>query len=88
MATHECIIGFIRMDDSELITVSGLREHVADRIRHNNELKELGIVSDWMYRKEWTIKDYADKRKNTNLTRFDFCPECGNRIDWATIRRG
>ena len=89
MENHECVIGLIRVaDDSEPTTVRGLQEHIAYRVSHNKEMKELGIVADWMFCKEWTIKDYTDKRKNTNLTRFDFCPECGKRIDWAAIRRG
>ena len=89
MGEHECVIGLLRVaDDSELTTVSGLHEHIAYRISYNDEIRRFGIVADWMYHKEWTIKDYADKRKNTNLTRFDFCPECGKRIDWAAIRRG
>lgn len=88
MAEHECVVGIIHVcDDSELTTVAGLREHIADRIRRNRDLLELGVVAAWMFRKEWSLKDYADKRKSTNLTQFDFCPECGKRIDWAAIRK-
>lgn len=36
--------------------------------------------------KEYTLQDYADKRKSTNLIRFDFCPYCGRKIDWKKIK--
>ena len=88
MAEHECIVGLLNnCETPELATVSAVREYVADSVRYNQQLKDMGIVSVWLYRKEWALKDYADKRKSTNLTRFDFCPECGKRIDWAAIRK-
>ena len=38
---------------------------------------------------EWlhTLKQYADRRRSTDLTRFSFCPDCGKRIDWKSIAK-
>ena len=33
----------------------------------------------------FTLKQYADRRRSTDLTRFSFCPDCGKRIDWKSI---
>jgi hypothetical protein len=85
---HECIIGMLRItEDRELVTVPELKEHIEDRERRNQYTRDLGVESGWLYCKEWTLRDYADKRKSTNLTRFDYCPECGKKIDWKAIRK-
>lgn len=86
--SHECVVGLLHhCEESELATVSLVKEHIVARTEHNIQLRALGIESDWLYKKEWSLRDYADKRKNTNLTRFDYCPECGNKIDWGAIRK-
>lgn len=85
---HECVIGLLGFDEyAMLATISHLKDHIADRVRQNKYLREVGIESKFLYYKEWSLRDYADKRKNTNLTRFDYCPECGNKIDWGAIRK-
>lgn len=33
----------------------------------------------------YTMKDYIDRRKSTNITRFNYCPFCGEKINWKTI---
>lgn len=32
------------------------------------------------------IKNYFDKRKNTNFNRFNYCPYCGKKIDWKELK--
>lgn len=83
MIHHEHIIGLLHKTEySELCTKSMLNREIEDRIEINGyaekyapELKET----------VWTIKDYADKRKSTNLTRFDCCPYCGEKINWKKL---
>ena len=88
MAEHECFIGIYYTDDaSDMVTLSALKNYIKARIEYNVYLKDLGIASCWLYKKEWSLRDYADKRKSTNLSRFDYCPMCGKKIDWAVIRR-
>ena len=87
MAKHECVIGLIGYyDDIKLTTLSGLKDYIQTEIIAFNEICRKKGLKDIQH-KEWTLKDYTDKRKSTNLTRFDYCPECGKRIDWAAIRR-
>ena len=34
----------------------------------------------------YTFRDYGDKRKSTDLIRFEYCPGCGKKIDWKAIK--
>ena len=86
---HDCIIGLLHhWEYSELITLDGLKQHIKDKREHNEMLKADPIFRDAteLYAKVWTLKCYGDKRKNTNLTRFDFCPYCGQEINWRKMR--
>ena len=87
MAEHKCVIGLFHCGCSRLVTVDELKENIADRITQNAYMRYLGIKSEGMYNKIWSLKEYADKRRSTNLTHFDFCPECGKRVDWVAIRK-
>ena len=85
MAEHECFIGARHhFGGIELITLSNLKKDIQEAIRINSFLKENGIES-WLG--AYSLKDYADGRKGTNLTRFVYCPMCGKEIAWAAIRR-
>ena len=88
MADHECVVGLLNISsESELATVAMLKDHVVSRIERNRQLRDLGVsIGNWLYEKEWTLKDYCDRRKSTNLSRFDFCPACGKKIDWKRIK--
>lgn len=35
---------------------------------------------------DWTMEDYLDKDKETNLNRFDYCPKCGEKIEWDKMK--
>jgi hypothetical protein len=35
---------------------------------------------------DWTMEDYLNKDKETNFAHFDFCPKCGEKIDWDKIK--
>ena len=86
---HECVIGLYQYCDySKLVTLEELEEEITDSIMHNIMLDSDPLLKGCTYlrRKEWTLADYGDKRKRTNLTRFDYCPECGKAIDWKAIR--
>ncbi len=90
MKEHECIIGLLHHADySELITLHKLKVHINYAKEFNNYIRSDPPLQrvDWLLNKEWTLKDYADKRKSTNLYQFDFCPICGKVVDWKAIRR-
>lgn len=82
---HECVIGLLHGSDSEeLVTLVDLEDYIFDTVQHNQNLpKHL----KWASRLVWSLEDYADKRRSTNLHRFDYCPECGEKVDWRSIRR-
>ena len=81
------IIGLLYItDDSELVDIHQLKFHIQERIEHNQSCRENGF--DFLVWPEWTLRDYTDGRKSTNLRRFKFCPECGEKIDWKAIRKG
>ena len=37
-------------------------------------------------KKHYTREQYCDRGFYTNLEKFDFCPKCGKKIDWDSIR--
>lgn len=67
----ECWIG-VRYDyeNTDLVTLADLKEHIE---RHNNSIdfwKKAGFPKT----KVISLDDYCDKRKSTDLTRFNYCP--------------
>lgn len=89
MKSHNCLIGlYYHSDDSEFVTVERLQALIEDTKEYNNMLHRDSLLcgAKDLYKKEYTLKDYADKRKSTNLTRFNYCPICGNKISWNTLK--
>ena len=85
----QCIIGlYHHCDGSELVTLDALEELIEDTEAYNIQLDSDPLLRSCkeLRRKEWTLSDYGDRCKNANLTRFDYCPECGKAIDWKAIR--
>ena len=83
----ECIIG-IRYDyeSTDITTLAELKEHIESEKR----LAESHKDSEWWQSmcSKYTLEDYCDKRKSTDLTRFNYCPLCGKKIDWKAIKGG
>ena len=81
----ECCIG-IKYDyeNTELVTLAELKGY----IEREKRLSEYHKNSDWWQSmcNKYTLDDYCDKRKSTDLTRFNYCPFCGKRIDWKAIK--
>lgn len=79
--TCEHVIGMIyAYEDTGLATLKILKEHIEDQERHYKNF--------WKSSKPHTLSDYADRRKTTDLTRFNHCPNCGEKIDWKAIKEG
>ena len=56
----------------------------------DSEWNELMTLEDLILASKesiYTLKDYSDRRKSTNITRFDYCPYCGEKIDWNKIHK-
>ena len=88
MSEHECIIGLLNdYDNTKLVTVNELLEEIKDQYEVYDYKCSLYIKYNLgEIKPPYTLKDYADKRKSTNLTRFEFCPYCGQKIDWKQIK--
>jgi len=52
-----------------------------------NELMTLKDLIEASKESIYTMIDYTDKRKSTNITHFDYCPYCGEKINWKDFRR-
>jgi len=88
MNNHECVIGIMYdYENTELMTINNLKSHIKEVIELNEFARNDPIYSKLeCYQKEYTIRDYADKRKRTNFRRFEYCPDCGKQIDWKKIK--
>lgn len=73
-------------DYSDVVTLEELMKYIRDEEEFNLYLDVQGRGNEKSL--VWTLRDYADGRKSTNLRRFSYCPECGEKIDWKAIRKG
>lgn len=80
----DCIIGlWIDYEYAELVTLGDLKANLANEMELNESRKEYGQL---LKQYEWTLNDICDGRKNTNVRRFKFCPNCGKEIDWKSFK--
>lgn len=81
---HECVIGlYQRWDERYLVTLEDLEEEIENNIKFAESFADRhGCKPGYVY----TLKDYGNRRKNTDLIRFTNCPYCGEQIDWKMIR--
>lgn len=84
MEEHECIIGeWLNYEDAELITFTELKE----KVKQNNNTFAYGLNTYGEHfmnglMQQLKLKDYFDNRKNVNLNKFNYCPYCGEKINW------
>ena len=85
---HEHIIGLLSKHDyQELVTLDDLKQHIADETEFFKWLKsEKAHLFLTRQERAYTIAEYCDKRINTDLEQFDYCPFCGKKIDWKKIK--
>ena len=85
---HECFVGIINdYDNTEMVTLNRLKHHIQDMSEVIEALKKNRLFNEHLYgARAWTLVDYCDKRKSTDLTRFEHCPICGKKIDWKAIK--
>lgn len=73
----DCFIGFL---SGEEIRKSELKRMVDDIVKLQPRLKKYGLLNGEIN----TAKQIVDGRKGY-LSRFSYCPYCGNKIDWKTV---
>lgn len=86
----KCYIGIINdYDNTRMATLDGLKLHIKESLYLKQAFETDPLYVGYKHGiKGWTIADYCDKRKNTDLTRFEYCPMCGRKIDWKAIKTG
>ena len=72
-----------------MVTLDDLKYHIKERLELKQAFEKDALFKDYNHGiKGWDLADYCDKRKSTNLTRFNYCPLCGKKIDWKAIKGG
>lgn len=85
MEKHECYIGLWNDDYTRLITFEEIIQEVKSHNRtYEYAKKEYGIDLGQPFK----LSDYFDRRKSTNLNHFNYCPYCGEKIDWKILKIG
>ena len=84
---HECVIGMrYEYDNTNLVTLADLKEYIESEKQladsHKDSMRWQSVCN------KYSLTDYCDRRKNTDLTHFNFCPMCGKEIDWKAIKKG
>lgn len=86
----KCWIGIINdYDNTRMVTLDGLKYHVKDQLDLKQAFEKDVLFKDYNHGiKGWSLADYCNKRKSTDLTQFNHCPLCGEKIDWKAINGG
>lgn len=86
MEEHKCYIGeWIDYENTELVTF----EDLSAKVKSNNETYRYGIEHyGFPIGQVYLFTDYFDRRKNTNFNHFNYCPYCGEEINWKQLRLG
>ena len=67
-------------------TANDLNEEIIDTQDYNEMIiSRYGENCD-LLKKEYSWFDYCNGRKSTNITKFKFCPLCGMKIDWQSLK--
>lgn len=85
MSCDHCIGLLYNYDEAYLTTLPELKEHIK-AFEETNRL--YAFIPCFDGRRVYTLKEYADFRRSTGLTRFRYCPYCGEKINWKEIARG
>lgn len=77
MAECEHIIAFFYdYENTDIITLKELKEHIA-----NERRRYVKYYITWYYKPS----DYSDMSKDVDIERFNYCPKCGEKIDWENL---
>jgi len=73
----DCFLGFLC---GEEVYLSNISEEVSLIVAHQIKFKEMGIMNG----NPQSASQIVDGRKGY-LSRFNFCPNCGNKNKWKSI---
>lgn len=85
---HKCLIGlWYYYDGSEMKTLGEIVEIINQRNQIMSCCDEYVEIYKELGLKEYHMEDLFDLRKNRlPITRFQYCPECGKKIDWKGMK--
>ena len=86
---HECVIGLLRRQCRQtLVTLPQLKRYVAEDAYVLEQVKRFPDMryTEITLPRGYTSRDYCNRQLKTGLKYFEFCPECGKRIDWRLIK--
>lgn len=74
----DCFIGKFGDD----VRLSTLKKQIDDALTFQDDLRRLNMLDHDML----TAKDILDSRMGY-FNKFNYCPYCGNKIDWKLIKQ-
>ncbi len=77
MKDCDCFIGFLSGEKINKLNIHHIAEGISDS---QSNLKQYGLIKGDVL----TPKQIVDNRRGY-LSRFAFCPYCGEKIDWKEI---
>lgn len=85
--SHTHIIGVMwHAEYGDLVTFEDVVEEVKDTLLLKSYfIEEFGKAPEG-FQKAVSLEKYMDRRVSTNLTRFEYCPFCGEKIDWKRLK--
>lgn len=88
---ENCVIGVLTGDGSgQLMTFPSLLKHI-ERQQELNEMlsaEKTKVITDGMLRKPvqvFSVEDYLEGRKQTDMFRFSCCPICGHTLNFRDM---
>ena len=88
---ENCVIGVLTGDGSgRLMTFPALLKHIERQQELNRMLssEKIKVVTDGMLRKPvqvFSVEDYMEGQKHTDLLRFSCCPICGHPLNFRDM---
>ena len=77
MCKCDHIVGiYYDYESTDTITLQELKDYIALQERRHNK------YDIWHY---YTPSDYSDMSKDVDIQRFNYCPKCGEKIDWKNL---
>lgn len=85
---HEHIIGiFWNYESGDLVDFSELIEEVNESWSSYQYAQKIGCIGPRFQNEPLQLEAYCDRRHTTNLYRFEYCPTCGEKIDWKALKK-
>ncbi len=55
--------------------------------KHSKTMNSLTRGNEKLLKEDYEPKEFLDRRKGGCMTMFNYCPYCGEKINWADIKK-